>query len=177
VSWATKGGWWPGLVLQWWAGDGIAVLVIGGTLLLWAQRRALVSSRWLELVLVVLLAAGFSVVAFRFNEPSSLLFLPILAWAALRLRDLGVVLTGAAFAAVANYMTAAGYGEFAELGLSPAASVAVTQAYIALVVLVGWVLAQEVAGRMSAAGPGQRTAGASDGRGPAGGRRAGLGAR
>jgi integral membrane sensor domain MASE1/GAF domain-containing protein len=150
VSWATKGGWWPGLVLQWWAGDGIAVLVIGGPLLLWAQRRALVSSRWLELVLVVLLTAGLSVVAFRFGEPSSLLFLPILAWAAFRLRDLGVVLTGAAFAAVANYMTAAGYGEFAEPGLSPAASVAVTQAYIALVVLVGWVLAQEVAGRTSA---------------------------
>jgi integral membrane sensor domain MASE1/GAF domain-containing protein len=150
VSWATKGGWWPGLVLQWWAGDGIAVLVIGGPLLLWAQRRALVSSRWLELVLVVLLTAGLSVVAFRFGEPSSLLFLPILAWAAFRLRDLGVVLTGAAFAAVANYMTAAGYGEFAEPGLSPAASVAVTQAYIALVVLIGWVLAQEVAGRTSA---------------------------
>jgi serine phosphatase RsbU (regulator of sigma subunit)/integral membrane sensor domain MASE1 len=150
VSWASKGGWWPGLVLQWWAGDGIAVLVIGGTVLLWAQRRALVSSRWLELVLVIMLTAGLSVVAFRLSEPSSLLFLPILAWAALRLRDLGVVLTGAAFAAVANYMTAAGYGEFAHLGLSTAASVAVTQAYIALVVLLGWVLAQEVAGRMSA---------------------------
>ncbi|HEX5303105.1 MAG TPA: MASE1 domain-containing protein [Streptosporangiaceae bacterium] len=150
VSWATKGGWWPGLVLQWWAGDGIAVLVIGGPLLLWAQRRALVSSRWLELVLVVLLAVGLSVVAFRFDTPTSLLFLPVLAWAALRLRDLGVVLAGAAFAAVANYMTAAGYGEFASLGLSSATSVAVTQAYIALVVLVGWVLAQEVAGRMSA---------------------------
>jgi serine phosphatase RsbU (regulator of sigma subunit)/integral membrane sensor domain MASE1 len=150
VSWASKGGWWPGLVLQWWAGDGIAVLVIGGTVLLWAQRRALVSSRWLELVLVVLLATGLSVVAFRFGDLSSLPFLPILAWAALRLRDLGVVLTGAAFAAVANYMTAAGYGEFAHLGLSSPASVAVTQAYIALVVLIGWVLAQEVAGRMSA---------------------------
>jgi serine phosphatase RsbU (regulator of sigma subunit)/integral membrane sensor domain MASE1 len=150
VSWASKGGWWPGLVLQWWAGDGIAVLVIGGPILLWAQRRALVSSRWPELVLVVLLTTGLSIVAFRLSAPSSLLFLPILAWAALRLRDLGVVLTGAAFAAVANYMTAAGYGEFAELGLSPAASVAVTQAYIALVVLLGWVLAQEVAGRMSA---------------------------
>jgi serine phosphatase RsbU (regulator of sigma subunit)/integral membrane sensor domain MASE1 len=150
VSWATKGGWWPGLVLQWWAGDGIAVLVIGGPLLLWAQRRALVSSRWLELVLVVLLTAGLSVVAFRFDTPSSLLFLPVLAWAALRLRDLGVVLAGAAFAVVANYMTAAGYGEFASLGLSSAMSVAVTQAYIALIVLVGWVLAQEVAGRMSA---------------------------
>src|SRR5215470_829423 len=150
VSWASKGGWWPGLVLQWWAGDGIAVLVIGGPLLLWAQRRALVSSRWLELVLVVMLATGLSVVAFRFGELASLPFLPILAWAAFRLRDLGVVLTGAAFAAVANYMTAAGYGEFADLGLSSPASVAVTQAYIALVVLVGWVLAQEVAGRMSA---------------------------
>jgi serine phosphatase RsbU (regulator of sigma subunit)/integral membrane sensor domain MASE1 len=150
VSWASKGGWWPGLVLQWWAGDGIAVLVIGGPLLLWTQRRALVSARWLELVLVVLFTAGLSVLAFRVGGPSSLLFLPILAWAAFRLRDLGVVLTGAAFAAVANYMTAAGYGEFARLGLSSPASVAVTQAYIASVVLVGWVLAQEVAGRMSA---------------------------
>ncbi len=150
VSWVSKGGWWPGLVLQWWAGDGIAVLVIGAPLLLWAQRRALVSSRWLELVLVVLLTVGLSVVAFRFGELSGLLFLPILAWAAFRLHDLGVVLTGAAFAAVANYMTAAGYGEFAHMGLPFPASVAVTQVYIALVLLVGWMLAQEVAGRMSA---------------------------
>jgi serine phosphatase RsbU (regulator of sigma subunit)/integral membrane sensor domain MASE1 len=150
VSWASNGGWWPGLVLQWWAGDGIAVLVIGAPVLLWAQRRALVSSRWLELVLVVLAAAGLSVLAFRFSEPSSLLFLPILAWAAFRLRDLGVVLTGAAFAAVANYMTAEGYGEFAQLGLPRPASVAVTQLYIATVVLVGWLLAQEIAGRTSA---------------------------
>ena len=150
VSWASQGGWWPGLVLQWWAGDGIAVLVVGGPVLLWAQRRALVSARWLELILVVLFAVGLSVVAFRFGELSTLPFLPILAWAAFRLRDLGVVLAGAAFAAVANYMTAAGYGEFARLGLTPPASVAMLQAYIALVVLVGWVLAQEVAGRMSA---------------------------
>src|SRR6516162_989632 len=150
ASWASSGGWWPGLLLQWWAGDGIAVLVIGGTVLLWAQRRALVSSRWLELILVVLVTAGLSFVAFRFDDPSSLLFLPILAWAAFRLRDLGVVLAGAAFAVVANYMTAAGYGEFADLGLSSPASVAVTQAYIAAVVLICWVLAQEVADRTSA---------------------------
>src|SRR6516225_9436914 len=150
ASWASRGGWWPGLLLQWWAGDGIAVLVIGGTILLWAQRRALVSSRWFELMLVVLLTAGLSFVAFRFDDPSSLLFLPLLAWAAFRLRDLGVVLAGAAFAVVANYMTAAGYGEFADLGLSSPASVAVTQAYIAAVVLICWVLAQEVADRASA---------------------------
>ncbi len=150
VAWASRGGWWPGLVLQWWAGDGIAVLVIGGTVLLWAQRRVLVSSRWLELALVVLLAGGLSLVAFRLGELATLPFLPILAWAAFRLRDLGVVLTGAVFAAVANYMTAAGYGEFAHLGLPSPASVALLQAYIALVVLIGWVVAQEVAGRTSA---------------------------
>jgi hypothetical protein len=49
--------WWLGLVLQWWAGDGIAVLVIGGPVLLWSRRRAMASARWTELALVVL-AAG-----------------------------------------------------------------------------------------------------------------------
>jgi len=151
VDWLSNGGWWLGLVLQWWAGDGIAVLVVGGPVLLWSQqRRALVSSRWAELALVVLLTAGLSVLAFRFGEPPFVLILPILAWAAFRLGDLGVVLTGTAFAAVANYMTATGHGEFAHLELSHAASVAVTQAYIAIVVLLGWLLAQEVTGRMSA---------------------------
>jgi integral membrane sensor domain MASE1 len=141
VGWLHAGGWWPGLALQWCAGDGIAVLVIGAPVLLWSQRRATVSSRWPELVLVVLATGALSVLAFRFGEPPFLLFLPILAWAAFRLGDLGVVLAGTAFAAVANYMTAAGYGSLAHLGLSSAASLAVTQAYIAVVVLVGWVLA------------------------------------
>jgi serine phosphatase RsbU (regulator of sigma subunit)/integral membrane sensor domain MASE1 len=150
VAWLSTGGWWPGLALQWWAGDGIAVLVIGGPVLLWSQRRVIASSRWAELALVVLAAAGLSVVTFRFGTSPFLLFLPILAWAAFRLGDLGVVLAGTAFACVANYMTAAGYGSLAHLGLSPPGSVAVTQAYIALVVLIGWVLAQEVAGRRSA---------------------------
>ena len=150
VIWLSEGGWWPGLALQWWAGDGIAVLVVGGPVLLWSQRRALVSSRWPELALVVLLTAGLSIVAFRAGEAPFLLFLPVLAWAAFRLGDLGVVLAGTAFAAVANYMTAAGYGNLTHLGLSSPATVAVTQVYIAIVVLLGWVLALEVTGRMSA---------------------------
>jgi serine phosphatase RsbU (regulator of sigma subunit)/integral membrane sensor domain MASE1 len=146
----SSGGWWPGLVLQWWAGDGIAVLVIGGPILLWARRRELVSSRWPELTLLVAVTAGLSIVAFRYGAPSSLLFLPLVAWAAFRLSDLGVVLAGTAFAAVANYMTAAGYGGLAHLGLSAPNSLVVTQVYTAVIVLIGWVLAQEVAGRMIA---------------------------
>jgi integral membrane sensor domain MASE1/GAF domain-containing protein len=150
VSWLETGGWWPGLCLQWWAGDGIAVLVVGGPVLLWSQRRALVSAHWPELTLMVLAVAGVSVVAFRFGESPFLLFLPILGLAAFRLGDLGAVLAGTAFAGVANYMTAAGYGGLAHPGLSSPASLAVTQAYIAIVVLIGWLLGQEVAAHISA---------------------------
>src|SRR5262249_37168928 len=48
----SSGGSWPEHALQWVAGDGIAVLVIGGPILLWARRRELVSSRWPELALL-----------------------------------------------------------------------------------------------------------------------------
>ena len=65
-------------------------------------------------------------VAFRFGASPFLLFLPILAWAAFRLGDLGAVLAGTEFACVVNYMTAAGYGSLAHLGLSSRARLAVT---------------------------------------------------
>ncbi|HEX6930526.1 MAG TPA: SpoIIE family protein phosphatase [Streptosporangiaceae bacterium] len=147
---ANGGGWWPGLVLQWWAGDGIAVLVVGAPILLWARRRQVLAARWREVALIVAVTAGLAVVAFRYSQPSAILFLPVLAWAAFRVGDLAVVLAGTAFAVVANYMTAAGYGEFAHLGLSSPASLAVTQVYIAVFVLICWLLAQEVTGRIGA---------------------------
>ncbi len=147
---ADGGGWWPGLVLQWWAGDGIAVLVVGAPILLWAQRRQVLAARWREVVLIVGVSAGLAVVAFGYSQPSAILFLPVLAWAAFWVGDLAVVLAGTAFAVVANYMTAAGYGEFAHLGLSSPASLALTQVYIAVFVLICWLLAQEVTGRIRA---------------------------
>ena len=147
---ANGGGWWPGLVLQWWAGDGIAVLVVGAPILLWARRRQVLAARWREMALIVAVTAGLAVVAFRYSQPSAILFLPVLAWAAFWLGDLAVVLAGTAFAVVANYMTAAGYGEFAHLGLSSPASLALTQVYIAVFVLICWLLAQEVTGRIRA---------------------------
>jgi serine phosphatase RsbU (regulator of sigma subunit)/integral membrane sensor domain MASE1 len=147
---ARAGGWYPGLVLQWWAGDGIAVLVVGAPILLWARRRQVLSARWRAIVLLIAVTAGLAVLAFRLSQPSAILFLPVLAWAAFWVGDLAVVLAGTAFAVVANYMTAAGYGEFAHLGLSSPASLAVTQVYIAVFVLTCWLLAQEVTGRLGA---------------------------
>ena len=151
---AASGGWWPGHLLQWWAGDGIAVLVIGAPILLWAQHQV-ERSRWLELCCLVVVTAALSIAAFRYGDPTALLFLPLLGWAAFRLGDLGVVLTGAAFACVANYMTAAGYGELTHMGLSSPASLVVTQAYIAVAVLLAWLLAQEVSARAKAVSRGE----------------------
>ncbi len=146
----SAGGWWPALWLQWWAGDGIAVLVIGAPILLWVQRRELIAARWRELVLIIVLTAGLAVVAFRIGQPTAVLLLPLLAWAAFWIGDVAVVLSGTAFAIVANYMTAAGYGEFARLGLSSPAVLAITQLYVATLVMTCWLLAQEVTGRIRA---------------------------
>jgi integral membrane sensor domain MASE1/GAF domain-containing protein len=142
----ASGGWWPALWLQWWAGDGIAVLVIGAPILLAAKSRV-GRGRLAELGALVAVTVGLSVVALRFGEPTTLLFLPLLGMAAFRLGELGVVLTGTAFACVANYLTAAGYGQFAHIGLSSPSALVVTQAYIAVTVLLAWLLAQEVSGR------------------------------
>ena len=124
ASWLGDGGWWPGLALQWWAGDAIAVVVVGGAVLSWSQRRAMLSARWVELTLLALLtlvvAAG-TVLTFPFGALPSLLFLPILAWAAFRLGDLGVLLAGTAFAAAADYMTAAVHSSLPNPGPSSAA--------------------------------------------------------
>src|SRR5262249_49129459 len=149
---AGAGGWWTGLVLQWWAGDGIAVLVVGGPILLWARRRPLVSARWRQMLLLVAVTAGLAGVAFPVSPPSVILVLPVLGGAGFWVGDLAVVFAGTAFAVVANYLTAAGYGEFAHLGLSSPASLAIAQVYIAVLVLICWLLAQEVSGRIRAIG-------------------------
>ncbi len=141
---------WPGLVLQWVARDSLAVLVIGGPVLLWPQRRALVLSRFPELALVVLSTLGLTAVAFRYGEPSALAFLPLLIWATFRLGDLGCVLAGTAFAFVASYLTVADYSGPAHAGLSARTSLALMQLYISLVVVMAWLLAQEIAGRIAA---------------------------
>jgi GAF domain-containing protein len=74
---------------------------------------------------------------------------PLAGWAAFRLGDIGVALTVATFAVVANYMTAAGIGSFAGIG-SASAALTVTQAYVAVFMVVGLLIAQEVAARSEA---------------------------
>ncbi len=150
VSTLQRGDWWPAAVLHWWAGDGIGVLVIAAPILLWPKQSHILRARIAETALVLGVTAALSVAAFWVEAPPALLLLPALAWTAFRLDVIGAGLAGAVVALVANYFTHAGRGPFANLDLSEPARLTVTQAFIAVVVLVAMLIAQEAAGRVAA---------------------------
>ena len=147
---AQHGTWWPTAVLHWWAGDGIGVLVVAAPIILWRKQSHILRARLAETVLVMAATAALSVAAFWIEAPPTLLLLPVLAWAAFRLDVIGAALAGAVLAFTANYMTGSGHGPFADLNLAQPARLAVTQVFIAVVVLVAMLIAQEAAGRVAA---------------------------
>jgi integral membrane sensor domain MASE1/GAF domain-containing protein len=150
VAWCWVGSWWPGATLQWWAGDGVAVLVVASPILLWPRRHEALAARRAELALLAAGTVAATALFFWAGLPSTLVLLPLLAWAAFQLGEFGVVLVGAAYAFPANYLTAAGYGPLARLQLPDQGVRGTLQAYIAVVVLVGLVMAQEVNARVGA---------------------------
>jgi hypothetical protein len=126
------------------------VLAVAAPIVLLYQRRTLATQRRVELAALAALMAGLGIASFRWEVPPALVVLPIMAWTAFRLGDVGVTVIGGLFAFVANYMTAAGYGEFADLSVSEDARLAITQAFIAVVILVSWFIALEVDERIEA---------------------------
>lgn len=142
--------WPPSAVLHWWAGDAMGVLVIGAPILLWPRQFHILRARKAETAVVLLATAGLTAASFLTDVPPTLLMLPIMAWAAFRLDMLGAALCGAVLAFIANYLTGAGHGTFATLNLPQAGQLAVTQTFIAVVVLVAMLIAQESAGRVAA---------------------------
>ncbi len=143
TSWATA-------VLHWWAGDGIGALVVGAPILLWPKQSHLVRGRLAETALVAAVTAAVSLTAFWWQAPPTLLLLPVMAWAAFRLDVIGAAIAGAALAFTLNYATGSGRGLFAELNLAAPGRLAVTQVFIAVLVLVAMLIAQEAAGRVAA---------------------------
>ncbi len=137
-------------ILHWWAGDGVGVLLIGAPILLWPFQSHILRSRVFETVSVLWAMAGLTVVSFRLELPPALFLLPVMAWAALRLDMIGAALCGGALAFTANAMANAGYTTFENLDLREPGQLAVAQAFIAVVVLVAMLTAQEAAGRVTA---------------------------
>jgi serine phosphatase RsbU (regulator of sigma subunit)/integral membrane sensor domain MASE1 len=148
TSWATA-------VVHWWAGDGIGVLVVGAPILLWAKQSHILRSRLPETAVVLSVTALLSLAALWWQAPLALPLLPVMVWAALRLDVIGTALAGAVVAFTVNYMTGTGYGAFKELDVAQPVRLAVTQVFIAVVVLVAMLIAQEAAGRVAAVKAGE----------------------
>lgn len=134
TAWWLKGASWAEGVLHWFAGDGIAVLVVGTPILLWRAQSAIIKSRPLETVTILAAAAVLSIVAFRTNLPPGTALLPFLAIAALRLGVIGTALAGLLAAAIGTVLTTSDH-------------VALAQTFITVSVLTAMIIAQEVARR------------------------------
>lgn len=135
--------------LQWWIGDGLGVLVVATPILLWPRQSFIVRSRPWESITIVALTAAASAAAFLTAIRPSLLILPLLAWAALRLDMLGAALAGGVVAFVAAVVSAREASNQYE-GLSPFAYVTLDQLFIAVAITVALVVAQEASARTQA---------------------------
>lgn len=141
---------WLNAMVNWWAGDALGVLVVGAPILLWPNQSYIVRRRPWEAVGVLAVTAALSIAAFWSEAPPSLLILPVLAWAALRLDMLGAAMAGAVAAFLATIMATRGHGLFGGMDVAPGTRVALTQLFVATIVVVAMLIAQEAAARMTA---------------------------
>ncbi len=86
---AHLGAWWPGASLRWFAADAIGVLVVATPILLWPKQSHVLRGRPVEAVTILGGTAALAWLAIDSGLPPSMLILPMLAWAALRLNVLG----------------------------------------------------------------------------------------
>ncbi len=142
--------WFPAAAAHWFAGDAIGVLVMASPILLWRKQSHVIRERPRETAAILVVAAIVSGAAFWNQVPPSMLVLPVLAWAALRLDMIGAAAAGIVVAFVANLMTIAGRGLFTDMDVSDASKLALTQFSIAVNVLVAMLIAQEAAARVKA---------------------------
>ena len=145
------GAWWPGAALRWFASDAIGVLVVAAQILLWPRQIRLLTERPVEAVGILGTTSALSWLAIWTGLQPSLLILPVLAWAALRLDVLGATLAGAGAAFAANLRAASGLSLFTDMDLSKSGRLALIQAIIAVNVLLAMLIAQEAAARREAA--------------------------
>ncbi len=142
--------WWPGAALRWFASDAIGALVVGAPILLWRKQFHVLRERPVEAVGILGTTGALSWLAIWTGLSPSLLILPTLAWAALRLDVLGAALAGLGAALAANLRAASGLTLLEGVGLSAPGRMALIQALIAVNVLLAMLIAQEAAGRASA---------------------------
>lgn len=150
ISALNDGSHWLKAATTWWAGDALGVLVMASPILLWRVQSYIVRRRPWEMAGVLVVTGLLSVATFWTDFPPSILILPVLAWAAFRLDMLGAAMGGAVAAFLANIMSTRGLGLYIDVHLSQSGRVAVTQIYVAVMVVFAMLIAQEAAARANA---------------------------
>ena len=141
---------WLSAALTWWAGDALGVLVMASPILLWPLQSYILRRRPWEVAAVLAVTVVLSIGTLTTELPPTMLILPVLAWAGFRLDMLGASVMGAVAAFLANIMTTHGEGLFASTGKSQGVQVSLTQIYVAVIVVVAMLIAQEASARTQA---------------------------
>jgi integral membrane sensor domain MASE1 len=142
---------WTSNVAHWWAGDGLAILAIGASIVL-VSTTQLSKRKRIELVIGALATAIASLIGMNSNLAPATIILPVLTVLAFRIGPAGATVGGSVFALVANYSTNAGNGYFANLDTTPTTRLALAQTFIAVLVIVSWSIGVEVLARVAAVG-------------------------
>lgn len=145
---------WARFVGQWWVGDGLGVLVVGGAILSLRSDIARPVTRRLGLEALVLTVAGMlTAVAVLRADWFALVYVPIalLVVMAFRVGTRGVALMGAALAIVVAESTAEGHTFWESLDVSPKTALVYLQLGMGVVVASVLALAAEIAQRERAA--------------------------
>jgi signal transduction histidine kinase len=137
----------PRVWRTWWLGDASGALIVLPLALAWATppRGEWWRHRALETAVVLVLVAGVSELALRYDEPLTYLMFPPLIWAALRLGSRGATLAVGVAAGFAIWETTRQVGPFAFQSITD--SILATQLYLAVAALSTLFLAAVVCER------------------------------
>ncbi len=144
VVWGEGKGNWGSVFGPFWAGDALAVLTVGGTLLafLSPDQRHLRPGRQV-LVGVGLTVTALTVAGFWPSTPLFYLPVPFIALVGVRLASPApAYLTGLVMAVTANVMSALGHGPWAAVADRPHLGLTTLQCFLALATLTGVTLAK-----------------------------------
>ena len=145
-TWVDGGGGWWRFAVEWWVGDGLGVLVVGGTILglLASTARGAVPAGGLERAVVAAVVVGTTFLAFRLDW-FALVYLPfaLLFVIAIRAGTRDVAVVGALVAFVAAEGTARGHQVWDTPALDDATGLLYLQ--LALAVLIASALAMAAA--------------------------------
>lgn len=140
-------GGWVRFVLHWWIGDGLGVLVVGGTIIAWRSASARSASRAELAATAAFATAGVSLIVAeaRFRSLAlAYVAVVLLGWAAFRLGTRGVAIVGCALSFATATAAAQGFDPYSGLGYRPGLALAYLQASIILVLVGALVLASEI---------------------------------